>query len=360
MIRALTIENFRSLRRFRMTGLGRVNLLVGTNNCGKSSILEAIHVLARPGDPRAFLQAMVRRGEFADDDATFVEVGHIIHGHKFTQGTSFEVRGTNDTTQSQARGEFVLRPPDDPPPAPTRSRLRKDGYEVLELSPLDFQLTWSERTFPTAIRTPVTLGGGIHRRWSTLDVDDSAGTVVQFISTDGLTRDEVVALFEKVVLTEDEPVVLTALQTIEPNIERLASVGSRPTRVMRRGGIDMRIGGQRLPIGTMGDGIWRLLGVALALVRSRGGVLLVDEIDTGLHYSVLAKMWRLVLETSARLDIQVFATTHSRDCVESLAQVSRDGGHDISLQRVEREREQAVAFTESELMRAAERGIEVR
>jgi predicted ATPase len=191
-------------------------------------------------------------------------------------------------------------------------------------------------------------------------VDDSAGTVVQFISTDGLTRDEVVALFEKVVLTEDEPVVLTALQTIEPNIERLASVGSRPTRVMRRGGIDMRIGGQRLPIGTMGDGIWRLLGVALALVRSRGGVLLVDEIDTGLHYSVLAKMWRLVLETSARLDIQVFATTHSRDCVESLAQVSRDGGHDISLQRVEREREQAVAFTESELMRAAERGIEVR
>jgi AAA15 family ATPase/GTPase len=56
MIRALTIENFRSLRRFRMTGLGRVNLLVGTNNCGKSSILEAIHVLARPGDYRALLQ----------------------------------------------------------------------------------------------------------------------------------------------------------------------------------------------------------------------------------------------------------------------------------------------------------------
>jgi energy-coupling factor transporter ATP-binding protein EcfA2 len=359
MIRALTIENFRSLRRFRMTGLGRVNLLVGTNNCGKTSILEAIHVLARPGDYRAFLQAMVRRGEFADDNPTFVEVGHIIHGHKFTQGTSFEVRGTNDTTQILARGEFVLRPPDAPPlPAPEQLRFPNEGDE---LSPLDFQLTWSQGTFPTTVRTSVTLGGGIQRRFrSALDVDESAGTVVQFISTDGLTREEVVALFEKVVLTEDEPVVLTALQTIEPNIERLASVGSRPPRVMRRGGIDMRIGGQRLPIGTMGDGIWRLLGVALALVRSRGGVLLVDEIDTGLHYSVLAKMWRLVLETSARLDIQVFATTHSRDCVESLAQVSRDGGHDISLQRVEREREQAVAFTESELMRAAERGIEVR
>ena len=50
----------------------------------------------------------------------------------------------------------------------------------------------------------------------------------------------------------------------------------------------------RIPIGSMGDGIWRLLGLALALALTEGGILLVDEIDTGLHYSVMENMWKLV------------------------------------------------------------------
>lgn len=122
----------------------------------------------------------------------------------------------------------------------------------------------------------------------------------------------------------------------------------------------MLLGDQRVPIGSMGDGIWRLLGIALALVRAEGGILLVDEIDTGLHYSVLVDMWNLVFETAKRLDVQVFATTHSRDCYEALAAVAQKGRHDISLQRIERGKPLAVAFTESEIREAAARGIEVR
>src|SRR6202034_3737992 len=80
---------------------------------------------------------------------------------------------------------------------------------------------------------------------------------------------------------------------------------------------------ERIPIGSMGDGIWCLLGIALHLVATRNGVLLIDEIDTGLHYSVMETMWKLVLKTAERLDIQVFATTHSRDCYEALAAISR-------------------------------------
>ena len=110
----------------------------------------------------------------------------------------------------------------------------------------------------------------------------------------------------------------------------------------------------------MGDGIWRLLGIALALVRARGGILLVDEIDTGLHYTVLTKMWQLVYETAKRLDVQVFATTHSRDCYEALGEVTEPGRQDISLQRIERGRPEAVAYREAILRTAAERGLEVR
>jgi len=162
-------------------------------------------------------------------------------------------------------------------------------------------------------------------------------------------------------LTPDEATVLQALHTIEPAIERIASIGTYARESSRdvRGGLAMMVAGQRIPIGSMGDGIWRLLGIALALVQARGGVLLVDEIDTGLHYTVLVDMWRLVLATARSLDVQVFATTHSRDCYEALA-VSEAGRTDISLQRIERGKTEAIAFSEAELRQAAQRGLEVR
>lgn len=182
------------------------------------------------------------------------------------------------------------------------------------------------------------------------------------ITTEGLPRQEIISMFESVVLTPSEELVLRAIRTVEPAIERIASTGSQARSYTReqRGGLAMMIAGQRVPIGAMGDGIWRLLSIALALATARGGVLLVDEIDTGLHYSVLVDMWRLVLETARSLDVQVFATTHSRDCYEALAAVSEPGRTEISLQRIERGKVEAVAFSELEIRQAAERGLEVR
>jgi hypothetical protein len=157
-----------------------------------------------------------------------------------------------------------------------------------------------------------------------------------FITTEGQTRESIISMFESVVLTPDEAAVLQALHTIEPGIERIASIGTQGRVSARdaRGGIAMMVAGQRIPMVRWATGIWRLLGIALALVRARGGVLLVDEIDTGLHYSVLVDMWKLVFETARSLDVQVFATTHSRDCYEALAAVAEPGRTEISLQRI--------------------------
>jgi hypothetical protein len=181
------------------------------------------------------------------------------------------------------------------------------------------------------------------------------------VSTEGLVPDKVTELFDAIALTPEEDLVTETLRAIEPGIERIA-LSKIPRRFpeISRSGIRLSVSGQRVPIGSMGDGMWRLLGITLSMVGARGGILLVDEIDTGLHYSVLTKMWRLLLDTSRRLGVQVFATTHSRDCVDALAEIAQDEGKDISLQRIEREKKQAVPFSEGAIRRAAERGIEVR
>jgi hypothetical protein len=113
----------------------------------------------------------------------------------------------------------------------------------------------------------------------------------------------------------------------------------------------------------MGDGIWRMLGLALATVGASDGVLFVDEIDTGLHFSAMSDMWKLLWETAKRLNVQVFATTHSNDCWTSLSSIAaqEDAAKEgISIQRIEKDKKTSIAFSEEEIVMAAKKGIEVR
>jgi hypothetical protein len=120
---------------------------------------------------------------------------------------------------------------------------------------------------------------------------------------------------------------------------------------------------QPIPIGSMGDGTWRMLALAIAITQCKGGVLLVDEIDTGLHYTVMADMWRLIFGAAKELDVQVFATTHSFDCIQSLATVCVSDAatsDTVTLQRIEADKPKAIPYSEREIKIAAERNIEVR
>jgi hypothetical protein len=188
-----------------------------------------------------------------------------------------------------------------------------------------------------------------------------------FIESASLSVSDVVWLLDEVALSEAEETVLDAMRIIDPTIQRIASVSSTEVqpRPFSRSGIVVRCENvkERVPIGSLGDGIWRMLGLVLSLVRAEGGILLVDEIDTGFHYSVMSDMWRLICMTAAKLDVQVFATTHSSDCCSSLAAFisSSDGeAADVSIQRIDPSSTQSVAFSGEEIVVAAERGIEIR
>jgi ABC-type branched-subunit amino acid transport system ATPase component len=193
-----------------------------------------------------------------------------------------------------------------------------------------------------------------------------SGIRTQFVTSSSLTTQKMIELFDKVVLTPEENLITEALRTIEPNIERIASVGSERNRFAgSRSGFVVRLSDseQRIPIGSMGDGIWRILGLTLAIVNARDGVLLVDEIDTGFHFSAMSKMWKLIYETAKRLNVQVFATTHNSDCWTSLATIANTehpSEQGITIQRIERGKPTSIVFNERQIKIAAERGIEVR
>ena len=187
---------------------------------------------------------------------------------------------------------------------------------------------------------------------------------IQFVNSSSLTTEKALNLFEDTLLTPEEDFVIQALQIIEPSIKRIAPlIGKNGYKGTRGSFIVQTPENPRIPIGSMGDGMWRMLGLALAIVNAKDGVLLVDEIDTGLHFTVMSDMWKMLWETAKRLNVQIFATTHSNDCWQSLADIanaenpSEDG---ITIHRIEKGKPNSIVFTERQIAIAAERNIEVR
>ena len=354
MIRSLDITGFRAFERLTMRGLERVNLLVGKNNCGKTSVLEAIQFLASQGDPYTLWEAMFRRGEqITDPEAERgyggqADISHLFHGHVLDIGRSFEIWQRNGGEPESVTASVGEPNPEelgqaelfDDPDGPTTGLhlalkwrcgddragqtipLRRTGSHVAE----DYAL--AARSFRRQFR------GAAERR------------PVRFVTTASLGKGQAAAMWNQIAATEYEEKVLAALQVVEPRIERIVALPGVPSTYRDgadRGGFVVRIAevGPRVPIGSMGDGIWRMLGLSMSLATARGGLLLVDEIDTGLHYTVMRDMWRLVLETANRLNLQVFATTHSLDCWLSLADVINgepDLKRQVAVHRIESER----------------------
>ena len=107
----------------------------------------------------------------------------------------------------------------------------------------------------------------------------------------------------------------------------------------------------------------RLLALSLSLVGAAEGFLLIDEIDTGLHWSVMKEVWKLVAEAAVQSSIQVFATTHSLDCIMGLASLLRDRpdlAEAVSVQKIERELDHSVSFDAEATVTADDLSIELR
>jgi hypothetical protein len=369
MITSLKIRGYRGFTDFAANDLGRVNLLVGKNNSGKTAFLEAVEFLTGDVDPVSRLTIPLgRREETVRDDLEEGESGmagydicHLFNMHRIDIGSTIEIQAATEEGSKIASCTVVEITPQQLLPfstsgttgdeAPGRLGIRVEPVEkglpeVVPLSPrgiLDSRLL--------RFLQPAYASGFVPRR-------------VVFISPSSLTAKTTAHYWGKVALTQEEEFVIGALKIVEPLIEQLAYIGpQRGGSIGGRGVMAAKLRGmeQRIPLGSLGDGVWRLLALALALVRSRNGFLLVDEIDTGLHHTTMTDMWKMILGAAERLNVQVFATTHSFDCVSSLAPLcDPEGGNKISVQRIDPAKPVAVSYSEGEIKVVAERNIEVR
>lgn len=369
MYSSIRIRGYRGLDSFQMRGLGRVNLLVGTNNSGKTSVLECIELLQSAGNPHVLSSIAGRRGEWGQasagdaraplgPDPGPLDVSHLFANRDMRGTIDIEGDLMGDTAAAGWNPRVTVRV-EEPSTSGHQERDAELGGE--DDGRLLLRVKWSDTD--DEYRALVTEDGLVFRPRRFMRGRE-AGQAVQFVRTSGATAVDVARTFSKFVLTPKHEAVRQALRIVEPTVEDLAPIADDRTRFNRDapGGVVLKLRGvaDRVPIGSMGDGMWRMLGLALSIANADGGVLLVDEIDTGLHYTVMEDMWHMLGEAAAARSVQVFATTHSHDCVVSLAAVSKSAAGGITIQRILRDRGEAVRVGGDAIVAAAERNLEVR
>ncbi|MFM7880950.1 MAG: AAA family ATPase [Microcystis panniformis] len=383
MLQSLKIEGFRGFQNFEMANLGRINLLVGKNNSGKTSILEAIQFLYVQNNLDIFLETISYRGEFGWSESNLpsrtkvFEICHLFPGHEIIPSKEIIIIGSRESHQESVTISVKSIPIQLSPFSDKNDDLNNDNiFDDEEWNKLLLSIRWSQSQKPIELELLAngTLARDYTRRMASLSrISHKIGIdnkiELKFLTPFSLTSSDMAALFDNIVLSPLEDLIIESLKIIEPKIERIASIGSSKYSTANnlgvRGGFLIKIKNhdQPIPIGSLGDGFWRMLGLVLAMVNLENGILLVDEIDSGLHFTVMTDMWKVVWETAKKLNIQVFATTHSLDCWQSLAELITEEkitDNEITIQRIDKEKSQSVIFDPEEIVIAATSNLEVR
>jgi hypothetical protein len=369
LLNSLEINEYRVYDHLLIQSLGRVNLFVGKNNVGKSSVLEALWLYSQRCQPSALTAILQSRDELSDSlpflpsssadvKDRIWSVKYLFHGRRdvrdhlkpirigpidapsSTLSVGIEWFIINDDEQADVKHRYI--------PDPNRSP-DSDPYLTVKFGPKRRELHRLDRVFVRNYRAP---------RKS--EFDSVPG---QFIRANGLDSEDVANLWDAIALTDLEDFVVEALHLIAPEVRRVSFIGpqgrsSTRVPVARIDRLD-----EPVPLRSMGEGMNRILGIILALANARNGILLIDEIESGLHYTVQTNMWRLVFKLAHTLNVQVFTTTHSWDCLESFQKAAvKDTAEDGLLIRLERKGDEisTTLFDEKRLSIATREQIEVR
>lgn len=354
MFSALQIRNYRCFTQFAVRDLARVNVVVGRNNAGKTALLEAVEWAAADGALSALTRSLGQRGEeelMAELEPSQwphrsqrywkrgVDPRHLFHGRSLEEGlrASVHAEPSGVLVSAQAVG------------------LNPHNRFDAELSPPVLNLKRQHHGEVQSKDYPLTADGILR-----VPPPGPMRAPLRFLGT-GLAPDRQLALrWGPVAGNPEEELITEILRVVEPALERVIVVGGPPT-----GRMFVRIQGQerRVPLGSLGEGLRRLLLIAVELVLAQGGVLLIDEIDTGLHFSTLGRLWRFVGEAARRLEVQVFATTHSGDAVNAVGWLHRtepESVRDFALFRVDKARPEAVRFGPDEIDAALDAEMDLR
>ena len=313
MYRTFSVKNFRVFDDLTIEGLGRINLIAGRNNVGKTALLEALWVHSGPTDPGHALRLDLARG-LADPDSA---IKNLFYG--FDSSSAIELCAHGDwgaeprqlMIYTEENPRIQLSTGD-----PGNDRLDIHSPNLQKRIVLDYLDEFGEK----AVAKGWLVRDAGNARNLTIGYEKSgestAGRLLTaiFLPGSGLgVSSQNIERYSRLEIDGRQDEVLQILQIVEPALQRLTVLATGPEpRLYADFGTKPLI-----PVQLTGDGMSRILSVALAIASAPGGMVLVDEIENGLHYTVMEKGWKAIAAFARSYDVQIFATTHSHHCIQS-------------------------------------------
>lgn len=375
MLNSLFIKNYKNIPFLELPTLKRVNLLWGKNNVGKSTLLEALSIYASNGNLKQLYELLRLRGEdlqafksrnnitVEDEVNAFLPLASNYDKSVFDKGEGIQIGETanNPLKIKLVKINTIIRQ-DKNGKRQVRRIVSEIGVQTTE-DTINSYIALQVNNESKGIEYQIALDGhGIPDENFFEKESVPVNIPFQFISCKWAQPIDIDQLWSTISMSENEEEVITALKIIEPTIERF--------NILSKEGDDSK---KRIPfvrikdtdklvrLSSMGDGINRILHIILALINCKGGIFLLDEFENGLHYSVQEQLWKIIFKLANQLNIQVFVTTHSNDCINSFAKVATE--EDSLALRMDHEVEQlSVQLYEKpkDLLFAIEKNIEIR
>ena len=242
-IKNIEIKNFKCFEDFKAEGFGRVNLIGGKNNVGKTAFMEAVYINSSKEDLEQIIGTIIISRYFSDIFADlFFEVGK-----KFID--NFIKEKSKDYTNSQIESNLknlkvntIFK---------NNNKAHKQGYDFF---------------------------------------------------------------YSLIIENELEDKFDSYLKEFDNSIEKFRIINSQP---------NCKKNGDFYNLNEFGDGLGKFISFIITLLSQSNSIILIDEIENGIHYTNLDKLWEIILTISKEQNVQVFATTHSKECIESYYRVAK-------------------------------------
>jgi AAA15 family ATPase/GTPase len=363
----LTIHQFRGLRDLNLQDLGQINILVGGNNSGKTSVLEAISTYCRPLDPLEWLNTSWRReiksSRKPQLDALrwlFPQNSEVSHVHLYEGETYVSSNGAFPVRELRAlyrEFEGFSELTDKENSSESQREIDEIEFDnILRGAELELKVTTSFSPEELSVSFKI---------WENQRFINKKNRSTAVLPIDTVTpishriEQLQISLLSEAILLGIKPEVIKLLQQMDSEITDLVILS--PTGKLPSLYIDHKRVGIS-PLSAFGDGVRRLLFIALTLAKVREGVLLIDEIEIAIHTEALGSSFAWIVQWCQRLDVQLFATTHSLEAIDAILD-ARDSETDLVLYRLEKRESQtkAVRIERERLQRLREDlGQEVR
>lgn len=350
----LEIKNFRGIDHLKIDDFSRINVFLGQNGSGKTSILEAILMLAGMSNPMLPQSINILRSR--GTSGQFLDVRYFFHNFILT--TPPEV----SSEQMDGRGRHLALKM---PFAFDEQTQVTIPIGQIQRSDAMAQVNQVEMSFD------VTADDVIHRYKSSITFNQQ-GLIKERKVAEGYQEKLYASLIPASLAVQNATNDLAELVKRKMKhlvVDRLVHFDNRITNIeVLADGVFVGIEGvpELLPVSMHGDGMFRYLTIVAASANPVSNIILIDEIDNGLHYSVYKKLWEAIFALATTTNKQVFVTTHSKETLGYLNEMLQENPiyePDLRLYTLEKTLKkglQAYKLTHEGLRGACENDVEIR